>query len=111
LAAYCALVAPQQDTSGVPDEVATAVAAFLQARLSDAERWAGVSVKDSADWREQLALVREWEEARTRGRQVTADNLALTMLATAARYRTHRNYDSGWDTWQPFGDLRPPSKT
>jgi len=85
------------------------VAAFLRARLSEAERWAGVSVSDSADWRDQLTLVREWEHANSRRRMVTAENLALTMLVTAARYRAHRSYNPAWDAWQPFGDLEPPT--
>jgi len=85
------------------------VAAFLRARLSEVERSAGVGVKGSADWRDQLALVREWEHADSRRRVVTAENLALTMLVTAARYRAHRSYDPAWDAWQPFGDLEPPT--
>jgi len=55
-----------------------------------------------------MTLIREWEQARGLHRWVTADNLALTMLTTAVRYRTHPGYDPAWDTLQPFGDLRPP---
>ncbi|NAZ81030.1 hypothetical protein GTR02_04270 [Kineococcus sp. R8] len=98
---------PEAPWGGVPSEVAVAVASFLRARLGEAERWGGVSARRSADWRDQLALIREWEQASARGRRVTADNLALTMLASAARYRTHRGYDPAWDAWTPFGDLDP----
>lgn len=95
----------------MPSDVACAVAAFLRARLSDAERWGGASLKGSADWRDEMALVREWDQARGLHHWVTADCLASTMLSTATRYRTHRGYDPAWDAWQPFGDLRPPRQS
>jgi len=58
-----------------------------------------------------MTLVREWEQARGLHRWVTADNLALTMLTTATRYRTHTGYNPDWDALQPFGDLQPPNET
>ena len=94
----------------VPADVARAVAAFVWARTRDPLPRRASTEEVDRRWSE-MGLVRQYQDARDRGREVTADNLAYTLLTTAARYAEHPDYRPEWTSWTPYGDLRPGGLT
>lgn len=90
----------------VPKEVAHEVAAFVWARARE-NAPAQVSAEDLDRRWAEAGMVRDYQKALDRGRAVTADNLAYTLLMAAARYAGHRDYQARWRAWTPFGDLTP----
>jgi len=86
----------------VPDDVARAVARFLLDRSRDPGGPEGLTSGDRADL---AALVQSYQRADARGRRLTAENLAATMVLAADRFAHHPDHQPQWSTWLPFGDL------
>lgn len=94
----------------VPADVAEQVAAFVWARTRDPLPTQASAEEFDRRW-VQMGLVRQYQEVLEQGREMTADNLAYTLLAAAARYAQHEDYQAQWSSWTPYGDLRPGGLT
>lgn len=94
----------------VPADVAREVAEFVWARTRD-PLLAQTSAEEIDRRWDEMGLVRQYQVALERGREMTADNLAYTLLAAAARYAEHEDYQERWRSWTPYGDLRPGGLT
>ena len=94
----------------MPSDVAEAVAHFVGDRAHDPQAPDASAEENDQRWADN-GLVRDFYRAVDQGHFVTADNLAYTLLISAARHRDHRDYRDEWLAWSPFGDLAPGSTT
>lgn len=93
-------------SDSVPDEIAAEVVEFVRARSHDPLS-PSATTDTLSNQLADTALVREYERALSAGRRVTADNLALTLLLAATRFKTHPDFQRRWLFWAPFGQLDP----
>ena len=94
----------------VPADVAREVAAFVAARAHEQLGRTASAADLDRQWAD-AQLVSRFEQAQRSGHAVTADNLAYTLLISAARHQKHPSYRQQWRQWTPFGDMEPGSHT